>query len=186
MSSSLILKALRVCNDFRLPTRVSSIAQNCHSRYLPFHRQYSVTHKTSALNMAEKLLPQLFKYVDQNADSYKKLLKEAVAIPSVSCDVKYRDDCVRMVHWMQDKLKEVGASTELREVGFQTIDGKEVKLPPVLVGVLGNVSINKNILFLLISKVFKLNTMSNLEFLLNRILKRTPFASMVIWMCNLP
>lgn len=92
--------------------------------------------------MSEKLLPQLFKFVDQNADSYKKLLKEAVAIPSVSCDVKYRDDCVRMVHWMQDKLKEVGATTELRDVGFQTIDGKEVKLPPVLVGVLGNVSFN--------------------------------------------
>lgn len=90
---------------------------------------------------SEKLLPKIFKYVDQNVESYKTLLKEAVAIPSVSCDVKYREDCVRMVHWMQDKLKEVGASTELRDVGVQNIDGKEVQLPPVLVSVLGNVSI---------------------------------------------
>lgn len=59
----------------------------------------------------------------------------------MSCDAKYRDDCVRMVQWTQEKLKEVGASTELRDVGFQNIDGKEIKLPPVLVGTLGNVSI---------------------------------------------
>lgn len=82
-------------------------------------------------------LPQIFKFVDTNVDSYKALLKEAVAIPSVSCDVKYREDCVRMVHWMQDKLKEVGATTELRDIGHQNIDGLKVKLPPVLVGVLG-------------------------------------------------
>lgn len=138
--SSLVIKALRVCNDFRylrLPTRVASITCNNHR---PFYKPYSVTHKEFPKKMAEKLLPQLFKFVDQNAESYKKLLKEAVAIPSVSCDIKYRNDCVRMVHWMQDKLKEVGASTELRDVGFQTIDGKEVKLPPVLIGTLGNVS----------------------------------------------
>lgn len=73
-------------------------------------------------------------------DSYKALLKEAVAIPSVSCDIKYREECVRMVHWMQGKLKEVGATTELRDVGHQNIDGLEVKLPPVLVGILGTVS----------------------------------------------
>lgn len=85
-------------------------------------------------------LPEVFKYVDQNTKAYKELLKEAVAIPSVSCDVKYRNDCVRMVHWTRDKLKEVGATTELREVGFQTIDEIQVKLPPVLIGVLGNVS----------------------------------------------
>ncbi|KAJ8734765.1 hypothetical protein PYW08_014015 [Mythimna loreyi] len=88
--------------------------------------------------MADRTLPQIFKYVDDNAETFKQLLKEAVAIPSVSCDIKYRNDCVRMVEWMQDKLKEVGATTELRDVGYQTIDGKEVKLPPVLVGVLGN------------------------------------------------
>lgn len=108
-----------------------------------YHQHYSVSSKQVSAKMAtEKTLPEIFKYVDQNKDSYKQLLKEAVAIPSVSCDVKYRADCIRMVHWMQDKLKEVGATTELRDVGFQTIDGKDVQLPPVLVGVLGNVSID--------------------------------------------
>lgn len=90
--------------------------------------------------MSEKILPQIFKFVDQNVQSYKNLLKEAVAIASVSCDPKYRQECVRMVEWTRDKLKEVGATTELRDIGFQTIDGKEIKLPPVLIGILGNVS----------------------------------------------
>lgn len=138
-----LIKALRSCIEFRLPPAIKRTPLFSNYNYCrSLSRPYSV-HKQELVNKmaTEKTLPQIFKYVDQNVESYKSLLKEAVAIPSVSSDVKYRDDCVRMVHWMQDKLKEVGATTELRDVGFQTIDGKEVKLPPVLVGVLGNVSI---------------------------------------------
>lgn len=116
----------------------------CTSRPVDFTLFYSTTVKQVPKIMANKTLPQIFTFVDQNTESYKQLLKDAVAIPSVSCDVKYRNDCVRMVHWMQDKLKEVGATTELRDVGFQKIDGTEVALPPVLVGTLGNVSIFRN------------------------------------------
>ncbi|KOB70277.1 Glutamate carboxypeptidase [Operophtera brumata] len=129
------------CNTSRLAATTASTANN---KYLnrPPHRRYSVTQIAAPSKMT---LPEVFNYVDQNAKAYKELLKEAVAIPSVSCDVKYRDDCVRMVHWTREKLKEVGATTELREVGFQTIDGVQVKLPPVLVGVLGNDSHKKTI-----------------------------------------
>ena len=137
MTSSLIRTGKCICNVIKLPAaRASCIANNFIN--FPVYRHYS--HKQNP-KMADRTLPQIFKYVDDNAETFKKLLKEAVAIPSVSCDVKYRNDCVRMVEWMQEKLKEVGATTELRDVGYQTIDGKEVKLPPVLVGVLGNVSI---------------------------------------------
>lgn len=141
MTSYLIRTAIRVCsNDIKFPAARASCLVKNYIFQTPF-RPYSLTPKHNPVNMAEKTLPQIFKYVDQNVDSYKKLLKEAVAIPSVSCDAKYRDDCVRMVEWTQEKLKEVGARTELRDVGYQTIEGKEIKLPPVLVGVLGNVSI---------------------------------------------
>lgn len=140
MTSSLIRSVICISNDIKFPAaRASSIVKNFINR--PFYRAYSVTPKQNPIKMPEKTLPQIFKFVDQNVDSYKKLLKEAVAIPSVSSDIKYRDDCVRMVEWMQEKLREVGSTTELREVGYQIIDGQEVKLPPVLVGVLGNVRI---------------------------------------------
>lgn len=138
MSSSLITRA--ICNDYLRRSVFQSTINFIRSR-VPPRQLYSVEHHKIAKKMASgKLLPDIFKYVDKNAESFKTLLKEAVAIPSVSCDVKYREDCVRMVHWMQDKLKEVGATTQLRDVGVQTIEGKEVKLPPVLVGTLGNVS----------------------------------------------
>lgn len=128
------------CNTARLRAATTALSG---ASYKHFHRlsyrRYTVTPVTAPKKMAT--LSEVFKYVDQNAKAYKELLREAVAIPSVSCDVKYREDCVRMVHWTQEKLKEVGATTELREVGFQSIDGLQVKLPPVLVGVLGNVSV---------------------------------------------
>lgn len=89
--------------------------------------------------MTDKTLPKVFQHVNQNVESYKDLLKEAVAIPSVSCDPAYRSECVHMVHWARDKLKELGARVELHDVGVQTLDGKEIPLPPVLVGELGNV-----------------------------------------------
>ncbi|XP_045760891.1 cytosolic non-specific dipeptidase [Maniola jurtina] len=136
MSPTLITtRTLRVlCGCSRLPVIASP-----SNKFRPFCYPYSVDRKQVPKKMAaEKALPQIFQYVDQNVESYKSLLKEAVAIPSVSSDAKHRDDCVRMVEWMQNKLKEVGASTELRDIGFQTLEGKQVKLPPVLVAVLGN------------------------------------------------
>lgn len=136
------LKTLRVCLKLRIPAiKAASFSIPLNCRLLYTTNSVSQQLISTQFKMApEKALPQLFKFVDQNVSSYKSLLKEAVAIPSVSSDVKYRPDCVRMVEWMKDKLKEVGAKSELRDVGYQTIDGKEVKLPPVLVGVLGNVS----------------------------------------------
>lgn len=139
MTSSLIGTGKCICNAIKLAAaRASRIAKKSFDH--PVYRHYSVTHRANP-KMADRTLPQVFKYVDDNAETFKQLLKEAVGIPSVSSDIKYRNDCVRMAEWMQEKLKEVGATTELRDVGYQTIDGKEVKLPPVLVGVLGNVSI---------------------------------------------
>ncbi|XP_013195460.1 cytosolic non-specific dipeptidase [Amyelois transitella] len=131
------IKGLRFNNEFRLPVaKATPVSVN---NLLSSYRNYSINPVDLPKRMAtEKTLPKLFNFVDQNVNTYKNLLKEAVAIASVSCDPKYRDECVRMVHWTQDKLKEVGAKTELRDVGFQTIDGKEIKLPPVLVGSLGN------------------------------------------------
>ncbi|KAJ0181166.1 hypothetical protein K1T71_003251 [Dendrolimus kikuchii] len=135
----LIRKAIYSCiRNFNTVTaaRVKLIDNNQVTIY--FCHTHTLSARAFPQKMAEKTLPQIFQFVDQNVQSYKNLLKEAVAIPSVSCDQTYRPECVRMVEWTRDKLKEVGATTELRDVGFQTIDGKEIKLPPVLVGVLGN------------------------------------------------
>lgn len=143
MSISLLTSTTRT---LRVLGSRSVIASSSSNKYRPFCcpssmflGPYSFSLKPVPKKMPSALAP-LFEYVDKNVESYKNLLKEAVAIPSVSSDIKHRDDCIRMVEWMRDKLKEVGATVELRDIGFQTLEGQEVKLPPVLVGVLGNVS----------------------------------------------
>lgn len=52
-----------------------------------------------------------------------------------------RHEVVNMVKWAEQRLKALGATTELADVGKQTLpDGRVIDLPPVLLGQLGNVS----------------------------------------------
>lgn len=43
-----------------------------------------------------------------------------------------------MADWLLDQLKALGVTAEKREIGSHTLEGKEVKLPPVIIGQLGN------------------------------------------------
>lgn len=80
------------------------------------------------------------RHIDQNKARYIDVLKEAVAIKSVSAWPETRQDIVRMVDWTADKLKALGGTVELADVGDQELhDGRKIKLPPVLLGTLGNV-----------------------------------------------
>lgn len=48
-----------------------------------------------------------------------------------------------MITWTSDKLKALGTTIELADVGNQTLhDGRTIKLPDVILGTLGKVSIN--------------------------------------------
>lgn len=52
-----------------------------------------------------------------------------------------RPDCQRMMDWAQKKLEAIGTQVEQIDIGSQTLpDGKSLKLPNVIFGVLGNVS----------------------------------------------
>uniref|UniRef100_A0A1I7RQI7 M20_dimer domain-containing protein n=1 Tax=Bursaphelenchus xylophilus TaxID=6326 RepID=A0A1I7RQI7_BURXY len=83
-------------------------------------------------------MEQLFKKIDSHQDEFIQLLKEAVAIKSVSADAAYRDEVFRMITWTAEKLKGIGATVELIDNGMQSLpDGKQIKLPPVLFGTLG-------------------------------------------------
>ena len=75
-------------------------------------------------------------------------MREAVAIKSVSAWPDSRPDCQKMIDWTQKKLEALGVVVEQADIGFQTLpDGSKLKLPNVILGVLGNVSkktLNKN------------------------------------------
>ncbi|CAH1171335.1 unnamed protein product [Phaedon cochleariae] len=83
-------------------------------------------------------LVKLFKHIDDNKKAYIEHLRDAVAIQSVSAWAHKRGEVRRMMEWAAEELKKLGAETQLRDLGAQTLpDGQSIPLPPVLLGSLG-------------------------------------------------
>lgn len=58
-----------------------------------------------------------------------------------------RGEIDKMMKWMEIKMKELGATTELADIGKQKLpDGREIPLPPVLLGTLGTDKKKKTVL----------------------------------------
>lgn len=51
-----------------------------------------------------------------------------------------------MANFMEDQLKALGAQTRLEDLGTETIDGHEIKLPPAVLGKIGEDPKKKTIL----------------------------------------
>lgn len=84
-------------------------------------------------------LSRVFSVVDKNQGKMIEVLREAVAIKSVSGWPEVRGEVVRMIQWMKEKLEKEGATCELKDLGMQTFhDGTTLALPPVLIGRLGS------------------------------------------------
>ena len=85
-------------------------------------------------------------YIDNNADKFIQRLAEAVSIPSVSTDAAHREHVFKMSDWIDSQMKQLGIDTKQVPVGNQILDGKELKLPNVVLGTLGNDPRKKTIL----------------------------------------
>lgn len=77
-------------------------------------------------------LNAFFNQVDKNQSAYIDRLAEAVQIPSVSGDAKYRKHVFEMADWLKAELEKIGATAEFKQLGKQTLDGQEIELPPVI------------------------------------------------------
>ncbi|CCD73878.1 Peptidase M20 dimerization domain-containing protein [Caenorhabditis elegans] len=89
----------------------------------------------------------VFKSIDERQDEFIDLLRESVAIQSVSADPARRGDCVRMSEWARDQLKTLGVETSLWELGQQTLpSGEQLPLPPAVFGVYGRDKSKKTLL----------------------------------------
>ncbi|XP_012144033.1 cytosolic non-specific dipeptidase 2 [Megachile rotundata] len=92
-------------------------------------------------------LKNLFSYIDDHKREYINNLSEAVAIKSVSAWPDHRNEITKMVKWVEIRLKNLGATTELADAGMQTLpDGTQIPLPPILLGTLGSDPKKKTIL----------------------------------------
>ncbi|XP_076298295.1 cytosolic non-specific dipeptidase 2 [Lasioglossum baleicum] len=93
------------------------------------------------------VLKNLFSFIDNHKTEYISNLREAVAIKSVSAWPDHRDEIVKMMKWAEVRLKDLGATTELVDIGKQTLpNGGEIPLPPVLLGTLGSDPKKKTVL----------------------------------------
>lgn len=83
----------------------------------------------------------IFSHIEQNKARYIENLKDACAIKSVSAWPDHREEIQKMVKWTAEKLKALGTTIELADVGKQTLpNGTVIPLPNVILGTLGNVS----------------------------------------------
>lgn len=79
-------------------------------------------------------------HVDGNKSRYIDVLREAVAIKSVSAWALNRGDIDTMVNWTAQKLTALGAQVELADLGKQTQpDGTTLPLPKAILATLGTV-----------------------------------------------
>lgn len=84
-------------------------------------------------------LPKMFDHIDAKQNLYVERLAEAVAIRSVSAWPEVRPEIKKMVEYVQTWMDKLGCTTELVDVGMQTLpDGSKIPLPPVLMGNLGS------------------------------------------------
>jgi len=97
--------------------------------------------------MVPEPLQKLFAKIEENRARYIENLRKSVAIKSVSAWPHTREEIVKMVHWTGDQLKDLGTEVEYVDIGTQTMaDGQVIKLPPVIMGQLGNDANKKTLL----------------------------------------
>lgn len=82
--------------------------------YILHYEAYSLVHLSKA-----KIFVFCFSFVDQHKEEYIKVLEEAVAIQSVSSLPEKRNETIRMVNWTAEKLKKLGATLELCDIGLE-------------------------------------------------------------------
>lgn len=94
-----------------------------------------------------EFLEHFFNFIESNKANYIELLREAVAIPSVSAWPDHRPHVTLMSNWIAEKLKDLGVHIELCDIGSQALpDGSQLSLPPIVFGHLGTDANKKTIL----------------------------------------
>lgn len=96
--------------------------------------------------MATEAQKKLVAQLDANKEKLIDRLARAVEIPSVSGDAAYRKHVFEMADFLVAELKALGATTELKPLGKQILDGQEIELPPVILADYGNDPKKKTIL----------------------------------------
>ncbi|KAJ7784918.1 CNDP dipeptidase [Mycena maculata] len=90
-------------------------------------------------------------YLDdpKNIERFINRLRDAVKIDSISGEPARRQRVIDMGEWLNQRLTDLGVTTELRDLGYEAgvfVDNVPVKLPPVILGRIGDDKNKKTVL----------------------------------------
>lgn len=104
-----------------------------NSMYGDFYRMSGDEH----ISIQDELL-KILQYVDSNRLPFIKDLDEAVQIKSISGQLKYRNEVIKMIKFTEKWLKSLGMKYQCFNYGYHELDGKKYRLPPIIMATLGN------------------------------------------------
>lgn len=92
---------------------------------------------SNKISIQPKLL-KILQYMDSRRSIFLENLDEIVAIKSISDDIKYKEEVVKMIKHTEDWLNKLTFTYECFNIGTRIVDGKCIKLLPVILATLGN------------------------------------------------
>lgn len=122
-----------------------------------YRTEHSETHTTNSTygeyyaKLQSKKIPiqpellKLLQFIDTYRSDFVKDLKDMVQIKSVSGSLNHIDDVKAMIEFTEKWLVKLGVKYECFNMGKYEIEGKTVKVPPVILGSLGSGSDKKTV-----------------------------------------
>ncbi|CAJ0583091.1 unnamed protein product, partial [Mesorhabditis spiculigera] len=92
-------------------------------------------------------MDELSQSIDRDAERYVNLLRDFVAIPSISAELEHWPDCRKTTAYVKTFLEEkLHATTKFVPAGQKEVNGKMQEIPPILFAELGNAPGKKTLL----------------------------------------
>ncbi|CAH1985983.1 unnamed protein product [Acanthoscelides obtectus] len=98
---------------------------------------YYASTQSSKIHIQPQLL-KILQFVDSNRTEFLDDLEEAVKIKSISSKLAYQDDSKKMIKFVENWLDKLDVKYECFNIGYHVLEGKKVRLPPIILGRIGN------------------------------------------------
>ncbi|VEN51614.1 unnamed protein product, partial [Callosobruchus maculatus] len=99
--------------------------------------EYYAAISSKKIHIQPELL-KILQFVDSNRSEFLDDLEEAIKIKSISSKIAYQDETKKMLKFVENWLNKLDVKYECFNIGYHVIDGKKVRLPPVLLASIGN------------------------------------------------
>ncbi|KAJ8961057.1 hypothetical protein NQ314_005987 [Rhamnusium bicolor] len=106
----------------------------------------------------QPVLQKIMQYVDANRAQFVDNLAEAVKIKSITTEIKYKQEVDKMTKFAEKWLLKLHIDYECFNIGYYKVDGKRIKLPPIILASLDSSPRKKTVCVYLHLDVLKPDT----------------------------